>query len=326
MKIIALEEEFLTENAMKISSQDISAFKYTVKRSEELIGADVGKELFDIGEGRISAMDEAGVDMQVLSFIAPQIKDAQKSIEMMREGNDKAAEAIKKYPGRFAAFASLPLADPKAAVDEFKKRISQPGFVGIFALGSVDGEFLDDKKFWPVLEAAEAHNAPIYLHPDFPLPSVMQTYFKGREELGGPEWGFLVDASCHFMRLLTSGVFDLFPKLKIILGHLGEGIPYNLDRINNRLLAYTKDKKFKKEPADYIRENLVVTTSGDFSFPPLLCAISAIGVDNILFSVDWPFESNKMAVDFLKHIPVSKPDLEKIAYKNAARVLNLKNI
>jgi len=135
-----------------------------------------------------------------------------------------------------------------------------------------------------------------------------------------------VDASCHFLRLLTAGVFDVFPKLTIILGHLGESIPYNLDRMNNRLLAFAKAKKLKKAPADYLRENMIVTTSGNFSAPSVLCAISTIGVDNILFSADWPNESNKVAVDFLKHIPVDKPDLEKIAYKNAVRVLSLKNI
>jgi 2,3-dihydroxybenzoate decarboxylase len=323
MKIIALEEEFVTESLMKDMSDGLADHSYTLQTSSELIGEDVAKAFVDLGEKHVAAMDEAGIDMQVLSFAAPQIKDAKRSIDMMMEGNNRAAEAVKKYPSRFSAFASMPLADPKAAVAELERAINKLGFVGGFVAGTINGEFLDQKKYWPVLECAESHDAPIYMHPYFPLPSLMETYFKGREELGGPEWGFMVDASCHFMRLVTSGVFDQFPRLKIILGHLGESIPYNLDRINNRLSAYAKAKNLKKAPEDYFRENMVVTTSGNFSIPSLLCAINTIGVDNVLFAVDWPNESNKVAVDFLKHLPVGKPDLEKIAYKNAERVLRL---
>lgn len=325
MKIIALEEGFYTQSSLKLVTNDNPGVKFTMQTSAELIGEDVNKAYLDLGEGRIASMDEAGIDMQVLSFSGGQILDAKTSIRIMSEANDEAAKAVTKYPSRFAAFTALPLADPKAAVKELERGLTKLGFVGGFVAGSINGEFLDDQKFWPVLECAQAHNAPIYVHPLFPLPSMMQTYFKGREELSGPEWGFMVDASCHFLRLLTAGVFDVFPKLKIILGHLGESIPYNLDRINNRLTAFAKAKKLKKSPEDYIRDNMVVTTSGNFSAPSVLCAISTIGIDNILFSADWPNESNKVAVDFLKHIPVDKPDLEKIAYKNAVRILGLKN-
>lgn len=324
MKIITLEEGFFTQSLLNIGVTDNPVWKkYTMQRSAELIGGDVNKAYLDLGKGRLAAMDEAGVDMQVLSFSGNQIPDAKTSIRIMSEANDEAAKAVRKYPSRFAAFASLPLADPKAAVAEFERALTKLGFVGGFVCGTVNGEFLDDKKYWPVFECAESHNAPIYLHPSFPLSSMMQTYFKGREELSGPEWGFMVDASCHFMRLITAGVFDRFPKLKIILGHLGESIPYNLDRINNRLAAYAK-AKLKRSVAEYIRENMVVTTSGNFSAPSVLCAAATIGIDNILFSADWPNESNKVAVDFLKHLPLGKPDIEKIAYRNAERVLKLK--
>lgn len=324
MKIIALEEGFYTKSALKLKVNVPNWAQYTIKTSTEIIGEDVDEANLDLGQGRIAAMDEAGVDMQVLSFSFAQLPDAKTSIRIMSEANDEAAKAIEKHPSRFRAFASLPLADPKAAVSEFERALDKLGFVGGFVCGSINGEFLDNEKYWPVLECAEAHNAPVYLHPLFPLPSVMQTYFKGREELGGPEWGFMIDASCHFMRLLTAGIFDRFPKLKIILGHLGESIPYNLDRINNRLAAYVKAAKLKKDPADYIRQNMVVTTSGNFSVPSLLCALGTIGVDNILFSVDWPNESHMVAVDFLKHLPLGKPDIEKIAYRNAERLLRLK--
>jgi len=326
MKIVALEEGFSIKSAsgLKVSKPDRP--NYTLQASAEIIGGDVDEANLDLGEGRIAAMDAAGVDMQVLSFSFAQIPDAKTSISIMGQANDEAAKAVGKYPSRFRAFAALPLADPKAAVKEFKRALEKLGFVGGFVMGAIDGEFLDNEKYWPILEYAQARNAPIYLHPNFPLPSVMQTYFKGREELGGPEWGFMIDASIHFMRLLTAGIFDRFPKLTMILGHLGESIPYNLDRLNSRLRAYAKAAKLKKEPADYIRQNMVVTTSGNFSTPSLLCALGTIGLDNILFSVDWPNESHKTAVDFLKHLPIDKPDLEKIAYKNAVRVLGLKHI
>jgi len=325
MKIICLEEEFATHRSLRIGAKDLNHHRFTMETSNELIHGNVAEELLDLSDRRIAAMDEAGIDIQVLSFIGPQVKDPSESLEMMREGNEKAAEAIQKYPSRFLAFASLPLADPKVAVVEFDRALNTPGFVGGFVCGSINGEFLDDMKYWPVLEFAESRNAPIYIHPDFPLSQMRQAYFKGREELGGPEWGFMVDASCHFMRLLTAGVFDQFPRLTVILGHLGESIPYNLDRINNRLRAYAKDKGLKRSPAEYMRENMVVTTSGNFSYPAFLCASSSLGIDNVLFSVDWPFESNKTAVDFLKHLPINQPDIEKVAYKNAARVLNLKD-
>jgi len=325
VKIISLEEEFLTKRSLGRVAEELQSHQFTMETSKELIQSDVGEELLDLGDRRIAAMDEAGIDMQVLSFIGPQVEDPSESLEMMREGNEKAAEAIQRYPSRFSAFASLPLADPKAAVAEFERALSTHGFVGGFVCGSINGEFLDDMKYWPVLELAESRNVPIYLHPEFPLSQMQQAYFKGREELSGPEWGFMVDASCHFMRLLTAGVFDRFPKLTIILGHLGESIPYNLDRINNRLRAYARDKGLKRSPAEYMRENMVVTTSGNFSYPSFLCALGTLGIDRVLFSVDWPFESNKVAVDFLKHLPVNQPDMEKVAYKNAARVLNLKD-
>lgn len=326
MKIIALEESFDTKSSLALRGQRPRGAKYVFETSAEITGQDVHKAGLDIGPGRIAAMDEAGVDMHVLSFSCAQIPDPQLSIRIMNEANDEAAKAVEKYPSRFKAFAALPLADPKAAVQEFKRALEKLGFVGGFVCGAINGEFLDNEKYWPVLECAEAHKAPIYVHPYFPLPSVVESYFKGREELCGPEWGFMIDASCHFMRMLTAGIFDRFPKLTIILGHLGESIPYNLDRINNRLRAYARAAKLKKSPADYIRQNMVVTTSGNFSAPSLLCALSTIGIDNILFSVDWPHESHKVAMDFLKHLPVDKPDLEKIAYKNAVRVLNLNNI
>ncbi len=322
MKIIALEEGFLTRSSLKLFAETAGLDPYTMKTSADLVQTDVVEAYLDLGSGRLAAMDEAGIDVQVLSFSAPQVADAGMAIELFAEANNEAAKAAANHPGRFAAFAALPATDPKAAVAELERSLAMPGFVGAFIAGSINGGFLDDRKYWPILECAQALGAPVYLHPYFPLPAMMQTYFKGREELCAPVWGFMVDAGCHFLRLLTAGVFDEFPGLKIILGHLGESIPYNLDRINTRLSAFAREN-LKRSAGEYIRDNLVITTSGNFSPQSVLCAIGTIGVDNVLFSADWPNESNKMAVDFLKHLPVSQPDLEKIAYKNAERLLRL---
>ncbi len=323
LRIITLEEGFTTPGLSALGPDPNPGRKFTMRTSSEILGRDVDEASLELGEQRIAAMDAAGIDLQVLSFNGPQVPDPALSVRLMAEANEAAAEAMRRYPGRFSALAALPLADPAAAVREFDRALTQLGFVGGFVAGSINGEFLDQEKFYPVLELAEARGVPIYLHPYFPLPALMQTYFRGREELSGPEWGFMVDASSHFLRLVTAGVFDRFPKLTVLLGHLGESIPYNLDRINSRLRAWVQERKLQRTPAEYIRENLVVTTSGNFSSPSLLCALTTLGADNILFSADYPNESNLEAVDFLLHLPVARTDLEKIAHKNAERVLRL---
>ena len=323
MKIIALEEEFTSPALMAAMARDLTQYRYTLETSSQLIGQDLAAAFVDLGDQHIAAMDAAGIDLQVLSFTAPQLEDPVQALEVFQEGNNRAARAMAAYPSRFSAFAALPLADPQAAVDELERAVKTLGFVGGFVAGSVNGHFLDASRFWPVLECAEALCVPIYLHPYFPLPGLMESYFKGREELGGPEWGFMIDASCHFMRMVAAGVFDRFPDLKIILGHLGESIPYNLVRIENRLSAFAAAQDFKRSVASYFMENLVVTTSGNFSAPSLLCAIQMLGIDNIMFSVDWPNESNAVAVDFLRQLPLAPSDRDKIAYQNAERLLGI---
>ncbi len=323
MKIIALEEEFMVDSTKEMFTSSYQEHRYTFEASSQILGKNIIDAMLDLGDDHLAAMDEAGIDLQVLSAMVMQIPDIKTLINIAIEGNNQAAETIKKHPTRYSAFANLPFAEPKAAIKEFERCLKM-GFVGTMIYGSINGEFLDNKKYWSILEFAEAHDKPIYIHPFFPLSGFADAYFKGRTELLGPEWGFMVDASSHFMRMLTGGVFDQFPKLKIILGHLGESIPYNMERIDNRLSAYTKEK-LKKSAAEYIKENLYVTTSGNFSTPSLLCAVATLGIDHVLFSVDWPNEANKTAVNFLKNLPVSEADLEKIAYKNATRILNLKN-
>jgi 2,3-dihydroxybenzoate decarboxylase len=172
-------------------------------------------------------------------------------------------------------------------------------------------------------ERAEQLGVPIYLHPALPHPQVVQAYFDGYEELARAPWGFAVDTSCHFLRLVFSGLFDACPKLKIILGHLGEGLPFAMHRLNDHSRHAAKRRGLKKEPIEYLRDNLLVTTSGNWFEPAFVCTLLALGADNILFAIDWPYESNKTGMEFFRKLSLSDADKAKIAHGNAERLLRL---
>jgi predicted TIM-barrel fold metal-dependent hydrolase len=324
MRIIALEEHFESPLHAK-------AFPPTPRRAAAMagrtarMGHDVFQELLTLGPSRIAAMDAAGIDMQVLSLTMPgcQGVPADEALPMAREANDLMAEAVRAHPTRFAAFAALPTPDPAASVKELERTVRQLGFKGAMINGHTAGEFLDDKKYWGIFEAAQALRVPLYLHPRDPHPDVMKAYFAGYEELAFAPWGFAMDTCTHFLRLVFAGVFDAYPDLKIILGHLGEGLPFWLHRIQDHTLEATRRRGLKKTAAEYLTQNLVITCSGQFSPPALLCSLMAFGADNLLFSVDWPYESNRVGVDFLNQLPISPADKEKIAHGNAARLLGL---
>jgi predicted TIM-barrel fold metal-dependent hydrolase len=282
-------------------------------------------ELKSLGASRVAALDAAGIDLQVLSLTTPgaQAFEGELAVQIASDANDRMQAAIKAFPGRFEALAALPTAVPDAAVRELERTVKQLGFKGAMINSHTRGSFLDDQKYWPILERAQALDVPIYLHPSQPHPMLMDSYFKGFEDLARPAWGFLVDASTHFLRLLFSGAFDAFPKLQIILGHLGEGLPFAMDRLLDHTGYVAEWRGLKRKPAQCLRENLTVTTSGNFSFPALICTTMMLGVDNVMFSVDWPYESNKVGTEFLTRLPISRDDLEKLAYKNATRILKL---
>ena len=321
MKIVALEEHFILPR----EQASLPPGAHRGSDRERLLGFDVVAELIDLGDRRIAAMDAAGISMQVLSHNQPgcQALDASAAVPMAGEVNDLLFEAVKAHPGRFEGFAALPTADPAAAVRELERAVTKLGFKGAMINGHTRGRFLDAKQFWRIFECAEGLGVPIYLHPSRPQSAVMQAYFDGYEELALAAWGFGIETGAHFLRLLFAGVLDAFPDLKIILGHLGEGLPFMLHRINDQTRLAAARRGLKKAPAQYLTENLVVTCSGNFSAPAFLCTVSALGVDNVLFSVDWPYESNAAAVDFLLRQPLAPRDLEKIAHLNAERILRL---
>jgi predicted TIM-barrel fold metal-dependent hydrolase len=317
MKIIALEEHF-------IMPKEVYNLPPGAHRGK-MLGFDVVAELLNLGETRLAAKDAAGITRQVLSHNQPgcQALAAEEAVPAAREANDLLFEAVRAHPDRFLGFAALPTADPAAAVKELERAVAELSFKGAVINGHTQGRFLDEKTFWGIFECAEALRTPICLHPSKPHPSVMKAYFDGYEELALGAWGFGIDTGTHFLRLVFSGVFDAFPKLKIILGHLGEGLPFMLHRLNDQTLLAAARRGLKRTPAEYLTDNLMVTCSGNFSSAAFLCTVMALGVDNVMFSVDWPYESNVVAVDFLKRQALSEPDLAKIAHLNAERVLGL---
>jgi len=324
MKTIAIEEHFITPiYREKVGANEFRNF-YLKSRSEQL-GHDIVEQNADLGAKRIAYMDTAGIDVQVLSFGSPgaQAFGADVAIPMARDANDRAHEAMKKYPGRFEGFAALPTADPKAAADELERAVTKLGFKGTMIHGHTRGSFLDEKKYWVIFERAESLGVPIYLHPTLPPPDAMQAYFEDYEELARAGWGFSVDTSCHFLRIVFAGVFDAFPKLKFILGHLGEGLPFAMHRLNDHTYRAAARRGLKRTPLEYLKENMLVTTSGNWYEPAFVCTLLALGADNILFAVDWPYEANQTAMDFLNRISINDLDREKIAHLNAERVLKM---
>jgi predicted TIM-barrel fold metal-dependent hydrolase len=314
-QVIALEEHF--------QHPDVSA-QYgplDANRAPQLV-----QRLEDLGELRIKEMDEAGIDLQVISHGAPALQkmDADSAVRLARRANDRLHEAVRAHPDRFAGFASLPTPDPKAAAEELERAVTRLGFKGAMVHGLTNGVFLDDRRFWPILERAQALDVPIYLHPSVPNQAVIDAYYgdllKEWPGLLRAAWGFTVETATQGVRLVLSGVFDAYPRLQFILGHLGEGLPFYLWRIN---MALGRESKPGFSFRDAFTEHFSITTSGFWSDPALLCCVQELGVDRIMFSVDYPFAPNQPATQWLETIPLCAEDRAKIAGGNAKRILKL---
>ena len=291
-------------------------------RNPHLIG-----RMEDLGEARLKSMDEAGIDIQVLSHAQPgtQKMDPESAVRLARETNDRLHRAIQANPDRFAAFGLLPTPDPKGAADELERMVTKLGFKGGMVHGLTNGRFLDEKQFWPIFERAEALDVPIYLHPGNPAKAVVDAYYADYvadyTHISAAAWGFGVEMGTQAVRLILSRVFETHPKLKFILGHLGEGLPFLLWRID-----YSFSRPGNKPGLEFRRrfcENFYVTTSGFFSDPALLCTVMEMGVDRILFSVDYPFVPNEPGPKWMEHVPLCAEDKAKILGGNAAKLLNL---
>jgi len=290
-------------------------------------GGEMDEKLYDLGALRLQAMDEAGIDVQVISHGAPSTQKlpADIAVELTRAVNDRLAKVCAANPRRFAAFCALPTADPAACAEELERAVTTLGCKGAMIHGMANGEFLDLKKFWPIYARAEKLDVPLYFHPSLPHPKVteiyLQDYAKDFPLVVRPAWGFTVETATQAIRLVLSGVFDTHPNLKIILGHFGETLPFLLWRIDSALKRPgQKPMSFR----DIFTKNFYLTTSGFFSDPALICCAMEMGVDRILFAVDWPFVAdNKPAIAWMKHAPLADADKAKILSGNAKRLLKL---
>jgi predicted TIM-barrel fold metal-dependent hydrolase len=285
----------------------------------------VVKALEDVGEARLKDMDESGIDIQVLSHSAPSLqKITSGAVELGRRVNDRLAAIIATAPKRFAGFAVLPTSDPAAAADELERCVTRLGFKGAMIHGLAHGHFIDDARYWPIFARAEALDVPIYLHPAMPHEAVIDAYYKEYAEdypvLLRAAWGFTVETATLGVRLVLSGVFEKHPKLKFILGHLGEGLPFLLWRINNGL---ARPGQRPVQFRDLFSQHFSVTTSGFFSDPALLLCVQELGIDRILFAVDYPFEANAPGPAWLETVPLCDEDKAKIASGNARRLLKM---
>ena len=289
--------------------------------------AKILEQVRDLGQGRIEEMDAARIDMQVLSLNSPGVEqlDAAEASVLAREANDFVAAAVKRYPNRFAGFAAIPTADPPGAAAELERTVREHGFKGALINGHHRGRYLDDKFFWPILERAESLGVPLYLHPTQPPPAVVEALYSGFAPdvsfmFANAGWGWHIETAVHVLRMVLGGVFDRYPKLQIIIGHLGEALPFMLSRVDVMTPAMTG---LSRPVSSYLRENVHYTFSGFNFTPAFLDLLLQAGVERIMFSADYPYGSMALARAFLDHLPISPADRERIAHGNAERLLGL---
>jgi predicted TIM-barrel fold metal-dependent hydrolase len=350
MKIIAFEEHFklpAIHLANKKANDPVEQAYDTISKSGHFVedsktGFPAG--IYDLGEGRIAAMDDAGIDVQILSHTVPGTENLEPSLarELSRQANDAMAAAIARYPDRFLGFATLPMRDPAAAARELERSVHDLHFVGALINGHVNGRYLDDKFFWPVFECAEALGVPIYLHPQIPPKPVVDAYYSGFApevsafmSIAGLGWH--IDTGIHSIRLILGGVFDRFPALQIIVGHHFEALSWMAWRTDYSF-PLKKNGGLKRTIWEYLRENFyggvlageypdqkpgAMDKSWSLSYHAYLGMANTVGIDRVLFTTDYPYGSMKAARPFFDQMPINANDREKIAHLNAERLLGL---
>ena len=290
--------------------------------------ADVNRRLLDLGTERLGEMDAAGIDYSLLSISAPLVQsetDPRQAVEHAARVNDELAEVVAANPARYGGFAILPMQDPAAAVAELDRCVNQLGFHGVMLNGYTNagdadtGWYYDHERFLPFWERVEALGVPVYLHPRDPLPH-NQGIYDGHPELLNAVWAFTVETATHALRLMTSGLFDRFPGVTVILGHLGETLPFNIWRVNHRAAMMGDLRKFDKPVTYYFQNNFYVTTSGNFHTPTLNATMAEMGVDRVLYSSDYPYESMREASDWFDNAVISDNDRLRIGHTNARRL------
>jgi 2,3-dihydroxybenzoate decarboxylase len=319
MRTIALEEHFVTAELAAYGAS-------TAGIAPPEIWERASRLLLDIADERLAIMDGAGVDMAVLSLNSPGIQaesDAKAAVSAAAKVNDRLAEVIAAYPNRYSGFAALPLQDGDAAAAELERSVVQLGLRGALVNAHTQGRYLDHRELRVVWACAQDLGVPLYLHPANGLDAAH--VLSGHPELIGPMWSWGTDTATHALRLIFGGVFDEFPRAKLLLGHMGEGLPYALWRLDSRWGFHHHHgiELAREYPSEYLRENLYITTSGVCSAAPLMCALQALGPDHVLFGTDYPFEDTATATSFLASAAISEADRAKISHLNAERLLRL---
>ncbi|MBV8924292.1 MAG: amidohydrolase [Bradyrhizobium sp.] len=333
MKRIAIEEAFVTAEIASEWKKVLARADVEpgfAKMGESILAETPGNallhsRLLDIGKGRIAHMDEVGIDTQVLSLTSPgvQVFGSELATRLAAEANDALAAAVRAAPSRLAGLGAIAPQDPEAAAREIE-RTKTLGLCGLIVNSHTFGEYLDADRYTPIFEAMEGTGLPMYLHPREPAPSLVKPFLDYGLYFAG--WGFAVETGLHAMRLIMSGTFARFPKLKIILGHMGEGIPFWLQRIDNRYLLQVKIgavTKLPRLPSEYFLDNFLITTAGVTSMPALRLSIDVLGPERILFAADYPYEDDVEAVRFLDGATLSEQELTLISHQNAERLFEL---
>lgn len=287
------------------------------------------KRLGDIDEFRLSEMDAHRIRKQVLSITSPGVQHLRKeeAVALARLTNDRMADAVRKHPERFDALAACAPQDPQQAAREIERTVEQYGFKGALINSHTKGEYLDEEKFWPILEVLNELEVPLYLHPNTPSPHMIQPMLKHALETA--TWGFAVETGMHALRLIMGGIFDRFDKLKLVLGHSGEGLPLWLDRIDDRHAFFASVDstgmvpRIRRKPSEYVHSHIYVTTSGQNFTQPVMFIANVMGSDNVMYAADYPYESmaTRAAIDAL---PMADSDKRKLFAENAKRIFNLR--
>lgn len=317
MKYITLEEAFSIPGIADPMPQLASRTRHY---AEEWL-----RKLPDFTEYRLPEMDAAGIDIQVLSLTVPGLQadmHAATARDKARRANDYLAQVVSEHPTRFRGFAALPLQDPGAAVAELDRCVTELGFCGALVNDHLGGHYLDEPAYEPLWGALESLGVPLYLHPGAP-PADHWRVLNGHPELYGSMWSWAAEVSGHALRVLFSGLFDRHPSAILILGHMGEFLPFQRSRLDSRYATIDTDYRLQRPPSSYLGTNIVFTISGVFSPATLAGAVGEVGADAIMFSIDYPYESSRAAVDGFERATLSPGDREKIAHANAERILKI---
>jgi predicted TIM-barrel fold metal-dependent hydrolase len=319
---IAIEEHFAIEETLRESTE------YAVPGQLNMFE----RRMLDVDDERLREMDAHGIAFAILSLNAPGVQsvfDRRKAIDVARRGNDALAAGIARHPDRYAGFAAVAMQDPDAAIVELTRAVNDLGFKGVMLNGfSQVGDadtivYYDDPRYLPFWAAVERLGVPFYLHPRDPLPNRV-TFYDGHPWLRGASWAFGVETATHALRLMASGIFDTHPGLTAILGHLGEMLPYCIWRFDHRVTKRPRGIPARKPFTEYLRSNFYVTTSGNFHTNTLKSAVAEIGVERVLFSVDYPFEECADAATWFDACEIPEADRLKIGRTNATQLFNLK--